>query len=89
LGKIVPNMNRRIIMTSLRHRLLEDLQLRGLAPRPPQCDIEAVQHLSPHYRRAPDQITEEEIRQYFLSLLNEQKVAESTCRIHLYGIRFF
>ena len=70
-------------MTSLRHRRLEDLQLRGLAPRTQQCYIEAVKHLSQHYRRAPDQITAEEIRQYFLSLLNEKKVAERTFRIHL------
>jgi site-specific recombinase XerD len=76
-------------MTSLRHRMLEDLQLRGLAPRTQQCYLEAVKHLSQHYRRAPDQINEEEIRQYFLSLLHEKKVAESTFRIHLYGIRFF
>jgi site-specific recombinase XerD len=69
--------------------MLEDLQLRGLAPRTQQCYIEAVKHLSRHYRRAPDQITEEEIRQYFLYLLHEKKVAESTFRIHLYGIRFF
>jgi integrase/recombinase XerD len=76
-------------MTSLRHRMLEDLQRRGLAPRTQPCYIEAVKHLSPHYRRAPDQLNEEEIRQDFLSLLNEKKVAESTFRIHLYGIRFF
>jgi integrase/recombinase XerD len=76
-------------MTALRHRMREDLQLRGLAPRTQQCYIEAVKHLSQHYRRAPDQITEEEIRQYFLYLLKEKKVAESTFRIHLYGIRFF
>jgi site-specific recombinase XerD len=69
--------------------MLEDLQLRGLAPRTQQCSIEAVKHLSQHYRRAPDQLNEEEIRQYFLYLLNEKKVAESTFRIHLYGIRFF
>jgi integrase/recombinase XerD len=88
LGKIVPNVNRRIAMTALRHRMLEDLQLRGLAPRTQQCDIEAVKHLSQHYRRAPDQLNEAELRQYVLSLLHEKQVAESTCRIHLYGIRF-
>jgi site-specific recombinase XerD len=69
--------------------MLEDLQLRGLAPRTQQCYVEAVKHLAQHYRRAPDQISEEEIRQYFLYLLNDKKVAESTFRIHLYGIRFF
>jgi site-specific recombinase XerD len=69
--------------------MLEDLQLRGLAPKTQQCYLEAVKHLAQHYRRAPDQLSEEELRQYFLFLLNEKKVAESTFRIHLSGIRFF
>jgi integrase/recombinase XerD len=76
-------------MTALRRRMREDLQLRGLAPTTQQCYLEAVKHLAQYYRRAPDQISEEEIRQYFLYLITEKKVAESTLRIHLYGIRFF
>lgn len=76
-------------MTTLRRRMLEDLQLRGLAPRTQQCYVEAVKHLTHYYRRAPDQISEDELRQYFLFLINEKQVAESTFRIHLYGIRFF
>jgi integrase/recombinase XerD len=76
-------------MTTLRRRMLEDLQLRGLAPRTQQCYVEAVKHLTQYYRRAPDQISEDELRQYFLFLINDKKVAESTFRIHLYGIRFF
>jgi Phage integrase, N-terminal SAM-like domain len=70
--------NRRMAMTALRRRMREDLQLRGLAPKTQQCSLEAVKHLAHYYRRAPDQISAEEIRQYFLSLINEQKVAEST-----------
>jgi site-specific recombinase XerD len=69
--------------------MLEDLQLRGLAPKTQQCYVAAVQQLARHYGRAPDQLSEAELRQYFLFLLNEKKVAESTFRIHLYGIRFF
>src|SRR5215211_2110915 len=76
-------------MTALRRRMLEDLQLRGLAPRTQQCYLDAVKHLAQHYRRAPDHISEEELRHYFLYLLNEKQVAESTLRLHLYGIRFF
>jgi integrase/recombinase XerD len=76
-------------MTTFRRRLLEDLQLRGLAPRTQQCYVEAVKHLTQYYRRSPDQISEDELRQYFLFLINEQQVAESTFRIHLYGIRCF
>jgi integrase/recombinase XerD len=70
--------NRRMARTALRRRMLEDLQLRGLAPRTQQCYLDAVKHLAHHYRRAPDQLNEEEIRQYFLYLINEKKVAEST-----------
>jgi integrase/recombinase XerD len=76
-------------MTTLRRRMLEDLQLRGLAPKTQECYVAAVHQLAQHYRRPPDQLSEEELRQYFLFLLNEKKVAESTFRVHLYGIRFF
>jgi integrase/recombinase XerD len=75
-------------MTALRRRLLEDLQLRGLAPKTQQCYVAAVQQLARHYGRAPDHLGEAELRQYFLCLLNEKHVAESTFRLHLYGIRF-
>jgi hypothetical protein len=76
-------MHRRMAMTALRHRRLEDLPRRGLAPRTQPCDLEAVQHLSPHDRRAPDQLDEAESRPYVLSLLHEQQVAERPFRIHL------
>ena len=76
-------------MTTLRRRMLEDLQLRGLAPKTQQCYVAAVRQLAQHYRRPPDQLSDEELRQYFLYLRQEKKVAESTFRIHLYGIRFF
>ncbi len=65
-------------MTALRRRRREDRHLRGLAPKTQPCSLEAVKHLAPHDRQAPDQIGEEEIRQYFLSLLNEKQVAART-----------
>ncbi len=75
--------NRRMAMTALRRRLREDLQLRGLAPRTQPCDVEAVKHLTQHDRRAPDQIREDELRQYCLFLIHDKKVAERTFRMHL------
>jgi integrase/recombinase XerD len=70
-------------MTALRRRMLEDLQLRGLAPKAQPCSLDAVKHLAQHYRRAPDQISAGESRQYFLYLINARQVAESTLRLHL------
>jgi integrase/recombinase XerD len=76
-------------MTALRRRMLEDLQRRGLAPRTQQGSLEAVNHLAQHDRRAPEQSSAEAIRQYWLSFLNDKRVAERIFRIHLDGIRFF
>src|SRR5262245_13781134 len=87
--RIILHTNRRIIMTPLRRRMLEDLQLRGPAPTTHQCYLDAVRQLTRYYHRPPDQLSDEELRQYFLYLRQEQKVAETTFRIHLYGIRCF
>ena len=69
-------------MTTLRRRRREDLQLRGLAPKTPECDIAAVKQLAQPDRRAPDQRSEAELRQSFLSRLHDKQVAESTVRVH-------
>src|SRR5882724_3743461 len=61
----------------------------AVTPRVLNPNEQGVHQLAQYYRRPPDQLSEAELRQYFLSLLNEKNVAESTFRIHLYGIRFF
>jgi integrase/recombinase XerD len=76
-------------MTALRRRMLEDRQLRGLAPRPQPCYLAAVTQLAQHDRRAPDHSSAEELRQYCLCLRHEKQVAERTFRMHLDGIRCF
>jgi integrase/recombinase XerD len=75
-------------MNALRRRRLEDRQRRGLAPKPQQGYLDAVTHRAHHYRRAPDQLSAEELRPYCLDVSNEKPVAESTRRLHLYGLRF-
>ena len=65
-------------MTARRRRRREDLQLRGVAPKTQQCSLEAVKRLAHYYRRAPDQISAEELRPYFLSWIDEPQVAERT-----------
>jgi Phage integrase, N-terminal SAM-like domain len=65
-------------MTARRRRMRDDLQLRGVAPKTQPCSLEAVKHLAQHYRQAPDQLSEEALRPYFLSLIHAQQVAERT-----------
>ena len=52
-------------MTPLRKRMIEDMQLRGLSERTQTAYVLAVRQLAEHYDKAPDQITEEELRQPF------------------------
>ena len=57
-------------MTPLRQRMLEDMQLRGLAERTQEAYHSAVQQLAIHYAKSPDLLTDEEVREYFLYLRN-------------------
>ncbi len=76
-------------MNALRQKMLEDMQLRGLALRTQEAYINAVLQLSKRLKKSPDQVNEEELRDYFLYLKNEKRVAESTFSIALCGIKFF
>jgi hypothetical protein len=69
--------------------MLEDMQLRGLAVRTQESYLGAVRRLAEHYGRPPDQLSDEEVRGYFLYLHNERQVASNTYNVALNGIRFF
>jgi integrase/recombinase XerD len=75
-------------MSSLRQRMIEDMQLRGLAPRTQISSLQAVQQFASYYRKPPDPITEEELRQDFLSLRTEQRAARNTCTVALCAFTF-
>jgi site-specific recombinase XerD len=69
--------------------MLEDMQLRGLSARTQEAYARAVWQLAEHYHRSPAQLSDEELRQYFLYLANEKKFARPTTTIALCGIKFF
>jgi len=75
--------------TPLRQKLIEDLQLHGLSRRTQEVYVVAVRQLAEHYGKSPDQISEEELRQYFLYLSQIRKVSTSTFQIALSAIKFF
>lgn len=76
-------------MNILRQKMIEDLQLRGLSERTQESYVQAVRQLAAHYHKSPDQISEEELRQYFLYLKNVKRVSRSTHTLALCGIKFF
>ena len=76
-------------MTVLRQRMTEDMQLRGLATKTQEAYLRAVRQISEHYNKSPDQISEEELRGYFLYLTNVREISRSTCIINICGLKFF
>jgi hypothetical protein len=55
-------------MTPLRQRMLEDMQLRGFSARTQEAYVRSVRQLAAHFRKPPDQLTKDDLRQYFLYL---------------------
>jgi site-specific recombinase XerD len=68
--------------------MLADMKLHGLAPGTQKVYVKAVQHLAGHYRRSPDQLSEQQLRDYFTYLVEEKKVPSSTLRTEIYGVTF-
>lgn len=75
-------------MTPLRQRMIEDMQLRGLSEGTQELYAAAVRQLEEYCGKSPDQITEEELRQYFLHLRNVKKRSRSTCALAQCGTKF-
>ena len=75
--------------TTLRERMGQDLVLRGMAPRSRESYIGAVYGLAKHYRRRPDRLSVEEVQKYLYHLMEERKLAWSSCNVALSGLRFF
>jgi site-specific recombinase XerD len=69
--------------------MIDDMKLKGLSASTQEGYLNAVRQLEEHYHRSPDQLSEEDLRQYFLYLANEKKAARSTATIAICGIRFF
>jgi integrase/recombinase XerD len=75
-------------MTPLRKRMTEDLQLKGYSPATQCAYLYAVEKLARHFNRSPADISEEELRAYFLHLVQVEQCAPGTLRIAVSGIKF-
>jgi site-specific recombinase XerD len=76
-------------MTSLRQKLIDEIQLRGFSLHSQDSYVRCVTGLARFYHRSPDQIGDEEIKAYLLHLLREKKLAFSSLIVAVSGLRFF
>jgi len=76
-------------MTELRQRMIEDMELHGLAKSTQRLYADAVRQLAKHFNRSPDQLSEDEVRAFLIHLNRGKRLADSTIRIYQFGIKFF
>jgi len=74
-------------MTPLRQRMIDDMRLVGLSDGTQQVYLDAVARLARHYKRSPQDLTEEQVRTYFIEL-SRRGLAPSTVRVHLFALKF-
>ena len=76
-------------MDKSRQRMINDMQLCGYSERTQESYLRAVRQLQDFNGKAPELITEEELREYLLHIKNKRKYAAATMKIAYYGIKFF
>jgi len=69
--------------------MIQDMQLKGLRPTTQQAYVHAIYMVAKHYHQSPDQLTEEQLRAYFLQLREVQHCAPGTLQIAVAAIKFF
>jgi site-specific recombinase XerD len=70
-------------------KMNEDLQLAGMGKRTVHGYLRAVRQLADYCQTRPDEITESQLRRYFLYLKNEKQFAYGSMRVAYSGIKFF
>jgi site-specific recombinase XerD len=76
-------------VTSWRERLIEDMRLHDYRPRTQEAYLLAVRLFMEWVKVPPAQVTDEQVRAYFLYLREVKKLSPSTINIAMHALRFF
>ena len=76
-------------MTTLRQHFIRELVIRGMAPKTQEAYVRAVRDLARHYHKAPDLVTDDEIKDYLLHLVAGRQLAPSSVNVAVNGMRCF
>ena len=76
-------------MTHLRKMMLEELERRSYAQTTTSVYLQTVEDFARYFKRPPDQLGPEHIREYQAYLFRERKLAAHTVTQRLAALRFF
>jgi integrase/recombinase XerD len=76
------------VITKLRQRMIEDLQLRNYSLLTIRSYIASVADFARFFNKSPEHLGPEDIRKYQLHLVHEKKVAWSTLQVRIAALKF-
>jgi site-specific recombinase XerD len=69
--------------------MLEELQRRNYSPTTIRYYLRVVENFARHFGKRPDRLTQDNIREYQVYLLQERKLQAGTVGLHIAALRFF
>jgi integrase/recombinase XerD len=76
-------------MGKLQDQMRMDLELKNLSPRTRSCYLTWMRSFALHFHRAPDELGEQEIRDYLHYLIQEKKASQSGISQAYSALKFF
>jgi len=75
-------------MTPLRQRMIEDMEIRNLAPRTRECYLERVARFAQYHGRSPAKLDGEDVRAFLAHLAHERRVSSGYIIQTVSALRF-
>ena len=75
-------------MGKLRDQMLADLQLRGATIRTQETYLREVSNLAKYFNRSPEELGEDELKEYMLYLMKERHLSDGTYRFYVAALKF-
>jgi integrase/recombinase XerD len=75
-------------METFKDQMQRDMVLRNLSPKTQYLYHLAARGLEGHFKRPPDQLNEDEVKAFLISIVEERKLSQSTLKITYSALRF-
>jgi integrase/recombinase XerD len=75
-------------MTPLRKRMIDEMEMRNFSPKTIGLYVNNVARFARHFRKSPERLGSEHVRQYLLYLVQEKKLAWGTYKQALAALRY-
>ena len=75
-------------MTPLRRRMIEDMQVRNLAPHTQRSYLQQISQFARHFGKSPELLGPDDIRTYQIHLSRERQLSASSMLVAVAAIRF-